>query len=106
MNEVIISFFLFIIIVIIFRKVKKDKAIYIKNEINKRATNKRIINNISNTNKIKETRVKYNYNDYNIILQSDVPAFRGHIDEYKLNDKVEEGGSKPFNDYVIDDDNF
>jgi len=87
MNEVII---LLIIIIIIFYNLKNDKKI-INNSSN-------IINKSYNYHKEKKSSV--------IVLNNPVPALRGYIDNYKPPSIDEKGGSKVFNDVIIDNNNL
>jgi hypothetical protein len=90
MYEVIILFFLFIIIFLIFNK-KQDNTI---------TTN--IVNNIQDSETIN------NEIDEKIIIltRGDTPALRGYIDFYNMDTIKEEGGSKVFNHIIKDDSNL
>ena len=97
MNEVIIYFVLFIIIFFIYNKFNNENTTYINN-------NKSIINNFSKENK--NTINQIIHEEIITILTGDTPAFRGYIHEYKLDTIDEKGGSKPFTDIFIDNDNL
>lgn len=99
MNEVIIYFILLIVIIIIYNNFKNDKVTYINN--NKVNNKKLIINNISNTDD-NETYHK----EFITILETPIPSLRGYIDDYRIDHLNEEGGSKPFKNFSIDDDNL
>lgn len=87
MNEVIIYFMLFFIFIILYRYYKDNNLIFIKNNKNN------ISNNITNNNLV-------------IYNNGDTPALRGYIYDYKLKLIDEKGGSKPFNNIIINNDNL
>jgi hypothetical protein len=101
-NNIIIYFILLIIIIIIYFNLKNDNITYIKNS-NIIINNKKIINN---TDKIKNLNNQLDNKKSVNILQSNTPALRGYIDEYRLIPIGEKGGSKPFNNIIIHDDNL
>ena len=91
MNDEIIYFILFILIIIIYKK-NKNK--------NKNSNKKKlIINNINNTS---IEPIKTN----NTVIYGDIPSFRGYFNTYKKINVDEKGGSKPFNNVVINNNNL
>jgi len=99
MNEVIIYFILLIVIIIIYNNFKNDKVTYINN--NKVNNKKLIINNISNT----DDNETY-HEEVITILEAPIPSLRGFVDNYRIVNTNEEGGSKPFKNFSIDNDNL
>lgn len=82
MNKVIVYFCLFIIIIIIYYNFKNDNIAYIDNS-DKNIDKKSVI-----------------------ISHSDAPTLKKYIEEYKQAPIEEKGGSKPFNNVIIDDNNL
>jgi hypothetical protein len=135
MNEVIIFFILFTIIMFIFYYTKSKNINYIKttnnnnnnnnnnndNNDNNDNNNNNDNNDNNNNNYKNKHRKKKNINDDNynnednndednnddlkLILYGDTPAFRGHIDTYYNSNIKEKGGSNIFKDIIIDNDN-
>ncbi len=84
MNEIIICFILLIVIIIIYNKQYNNFVANINDEMpqykNDTVFYKKIVN--------------------------DLPALRGYIKDYRLNEIYEEGGSKPFMNIIINNDNL
>ena len=102
MNEVIIYFILFIVIIIIYNKIKNQNIKYIDKNIQN--NNNLIINGNTNTN----NNITNNdtHEEIITILHGDTPNLRGYLDEYRMINIDEQGGSKPFNNIFIDDNNL
>ena len=102
MHEILIGLVLFCFIVFMIQTEKENKNDLIK---------KNTINNTKNTNNNTEIDNNSNSNTDNlekqiILTYSNTPNFRGFIDLYYPEVIKEEGGSKPFNNHIIDNSNL
>jgi len=109
MNEILFGLVLFCFIIFMIETEKDNKNdLIIKNKINEFS----IINKNGNDKGNDKGNINNNtYSNSNIeeqitLTYSNTPTFRGFVDLYYPPDIKEEGGSKPFNDQIIDDDNL
>ena len=101
MNEILIGLVLFCFIVFMIETEKKNNLI-IKNMID----NIKINSNYNSDDNADTTDTSDNSQQTVVLTYNNTPDFRGYVDLYHPPDIKEEGGSKPFNDHIINDNNL